>query len=184
VPLLILALILLLPLAFVVLLPLSLVQRYRAGTARRMGRSWVATLNIAALGLSAVVFIIAAAITNVWAPETLRYSIAGLAAGAVLGLLGLKLTRWEPAARGLHYTPPRLLVLLITLAVASRVVYGFVRALRTWEDAGLHGPWVATVGAAGSLGVGGLVLGYYLTYWAGLARRVKGRGRLKVTRVT
>ena len=44
-----LMLVLLVPLIFLALLPLLLIQRYRAGKARRPARPWVATENIAVL---------------------------------------------------------------------------------------------------------------------------------------
>ncbi len=182
-PFVLLAFVLLMPLVFVLLLPFSLVNRYRVGTARRMGRSWVASLNVTFIGFSALLFLVAAAITNVWVPEALVYACAGFVGGIVLGLVGLKLTHWEPTTRGLHYTPPRLLVLLVTIVVAARLLYGFWRAWQAWEQAGSTGSWLIASGAAGSLAVGAGVLGYYFTYWAGVARRVKGRGKLKVTSV-
>ncbi len=173
-PFFLLAFVLLLPLLFVVLLPFSLVQRYRAGTARRLGRSWIARLNVALLGFSAWLFIVAAAVTNFWVPRTLLYSAAGLVGGVI---------RWEPTARGLHYTPNRPLVLLLTVAVAVRVVYGIWRAWHAWQHAADTGSWLVSSGAAGSLAVGAVVLGYYLVYWTGVGRRLKRHGRLNVTRV-
>ncbi len=182
-PLILFAFVLLLPLVFVLLLPFSIVQRYRAGTARRMGRSWLASLNVALISFSAFLFTVAAAVTNTWVPGALPYAAGGLAGGIVLGLIGLKLTRWEPTARGLHYTPHRPLVLLITVAVTVRIIYGFWRGWEAWEHAGTGSAWLAASGVAGSLGVGGVVFGYYLSYWAGVARRIKARGKLNVTRV-
>lgn len=179
-PLILIAVVLLLPLLFVVLLPISIVQRYRTGTARRMGRPWVASLNVLGLSLSAFIFLIAASFANFWAPNALPYSFIGLLCGIVLGFVGLRLTRWEPTARGLHYTPPRLLVLLITVVVTVRVFYGFWRAWYAWHQAGAAGSWLAHAGAAGSLAMGAGVLGYYFTYWCGVARRLTSRRRLKV----
>ena len=158
-------------------------QRYRAGTARRVGRSWLASLNVAVIGFSTWLFLVTAAATNVWVPGALRSAVAGLAGGIVLGWLGLRLTRWEPHARGLHYTPNRLLVLLITVIVAARVCYGFTRAWQAWHNPNFEGSWVAAAGASGSLAVGGVVLAYYLTCWAGVRRRVKARGKLNVISV-
>jgi hypothetical protein len=182
-PFLLIAVVLLLPYAFVVLLPFSIVQRYRTGTARRLGRPWVASLNVLALSLSAFIFLVAASFANFWAPRALPYSFAGLLCGILLGFVGLRLTRWEPTERGLHYTPPRLLVLLITVVVTVRVFYGFWRAWHTWHQAGLRGSWLAHAGAAGSLAMGAGVLGYYFTYWCGVARRLRRRGKLKVISV-
>ena len=43
-------------------------------------------------------------------------------------MIGLALTRWESDSQSLHFTPNRSLVLLVTLLVAARIVYGFWRA--------------------------------------------------------
>ena len=86
-------------------------QRYRAGTARRLGRRWVATINLVMIALSAAVFLWAAAITNFWIPNAFRSSLFGLVSGGVLGLLGLALTRWEATPRAIYYTPNRWLIL-------------------------------------------------------------------------
>ena len=157
----------------VVLLPLSLVQRYRVGTARRPARGWMVTLNLAGLSLSTVLFLLTAALTNAWVPEAFRYALTGLATGCVLGLLGLVLTRWETGSRSLHYTPNRWLVLGITLVVTGRVFYGFWRTWHAWRAAYEHTAMIAAAGVAGSLGAGGVVLGYYVTYWIGVRRRIR-----------
>ncbi len=182
-PLILIAFVLLLPVLFVVMLPFSIVQRYRTGTARRIGRPWVASLNVLMLSLSAYLFLIAASFASFWAPNALPYSFAGLLCGIALGFVGLRLTRWESTAGGLHYTPPRILVLLITVVVTVRVFYGFWRAWHAWHIAGAGGSWLAHVGAAGSLAMGAGVLGYYFTYWCGVARRLRSRGKLKVINV-
>lgn len=172
-PFVLLPLVVLLPLAYLILLPVAILQRYRLGTSRRLGRSWVATLNVVGLSGSVVIFIAAAAAMSVWLPVALLYALGGLVGGSMLGLLGLKLTRWEPTARTVHYTPPRPLVLAITLLVAARICYGFWRMWHAWEHGVSGASWLVASGAAGSLGVGALVLGYYLTYWIGVARRLK-----------
>ena len=161
------------PLLFVVLLPFSIVNRYRLGTSRRLGRSWVATLNVVFIAFSALIFIWAAALTNTWVPNAFLYALYGMTAGILLGFIGLKLTRWEPTARSLHYTPNRPLVLMITIIVAARVLYGFWRSWHAWQNATSGTSWLVASGAAGSLGFGAIVLGYYFTYWGGVARRLK-----------
>ena len=168
-----LLILLLLPLVFVVLIPISLLQRYRVGTSRRPARRWVATLNLAAIALSIAFFLAGAALTNVWVPNALSYSAAGVAGGSVLGLMGLLLSRWEATPRGLYYTPNRWLVLGITLVVSVRIVYGFWRVWESWRLSPGETSWVVTAGVAGSLAAGGVVLGYYFTYWLGLRLRLK-----------
>ena len=176
-------LLLLLPLLLVfvvvlsfVLLPLSLVQRYRIGTARRRGRAWLATVNLASLWLSSMLFVFAAVVTGLWVPQVLAYTLTGLAVGGLLGLLGLALTRWEATAETLYYTPNRWLVLAITLVVTARVAYGFWRTWQVWSADLDDAAWVAAAGVAGAMGAGAIVLGYYLVYWLGVRRKL-GRWR-------
>ena len=158
--------------AVLVLMPLSLFLRYRAGTARRPARRWVAAINVVAVSISATLLLMAAGVTSYWVPVALRYALVGLAGGGVLGLLGLWLTRWEASPRSLHFTPSRALVLTIMLVVAARLAYGLWRSWHAWHAAAGDTSWVVASGAAGSLGAGALVLGYYLSYWAGVWWRI------------
>lgn len=164
---------LLVVLALVALIPFSLVQRYRMGTSRQRARGWVAGINLAGLSLSAILFLVGAAVTTAWVPQALTYTTAGLTAGCVLGMIGLRLTRWEPAPGSLHYTPNRWLVLGVTLVVTTRLMYGFWRGWQTWR-AGVEGDsWLVAAGVAGSMAAGAVVLGYYLAYWVGVRRRFR-----------
>ena len=126
-----------------------------------------------AIGISTIIFLVAAALTNLWIADTFSYSLAGLAIGCALGGLGLALTRWEITSQSFHYTPNRWLVLLVTLLVTARVLYGFWRSWHAWS-AGLHS-WSAAFGVPSSMAAGAVVLGYYLAYWLGVRRRVRRR---------
>jgi hypothetical protein len=120
--------------------------------------------------LSAVCFLLTAAVASLWIPAVLTSSLIGLAAGSALGVFGVLLTRWEASVRALYYTPSRWLVLLVTLAVTLRVLYGFWRAwmtLRSAPDESLAAAFVA-----GSLGVAAMAIGYYLTYSVGVRWRI------------
>jgi hypothetical protein len=167
-------LLLLLPLLAVLLIaliPFSLIQRYRVGTSRQRARGWLINLNIAALTFSAMLFVVGAGFTGLWVPYALGYAIAGLAGGAALGFIGLWLTRWEASDQGLHFTPNRLLVLVITLLVSARIFYGFWRSLHAWH-AGASS-WLGAAGVADSMAAGAVVLGYYLSYWIGVRKRFR-----------
>lgn len=155
------------------MMPIALVQRYRMGTRRQQARGWLVTLNLAAFALSTSLFVTAAALMNIWIPDALRYALAGVALGVVLGLLGLWFTRWEPSLDALHYTPNRAIVLTVVGLVAARIAYGVYRAWQSWS-AGLRGEaWFVAAGVAASLAAGGVVLGYYLTYWLGVRRQYR-----------
>jgi hypothetical protein len=161
-------------LAIVVLVPVSLVLRYRAGKARRQARGWVASLNVGSLALSVVLCLAVAGVTSLWLPGALTYVLAGLAAGSLLGAAGLALARWESTAHTLHFTPKGWLVLIVTAVVAARLTYGVWRAWHAWGEAGLdETSRIVASGVGGSLAAAGLVLGYYLTFWIGVLRRVR-----------
>jgi hypothetical protein len=157
----------------ILLFPLSLVLRYRAGTARRQARGWVVTLNLAALAISTSLFLLGAGVTGIWVPNALLYSVLGLLGGIALGIVGLWVSRWERAPQALHYTPNRWLVLAVTLLVTARILYGFWRGWHAWRHAPGDTSWLAAFGIAGSMAAGAVVLGYYLSYWAGVRRRLK-----------
>jgi len=159
-------------LAAIALMPLSLVLRYRAGTARRLARRWVAAINLVAVGISAALLLMVAGVTSYWIPVAFACALLGLAGGCLLGLLGLWLSRWEETPRSLHYTPSRALVLAITLIVTARLLYGFWRSWHAWHSTPGDASWLPASGAAGSLAAGAMVLGYYLAYWAGVWRRI------------
>ena len=165
-------LLLLVPIIVIALMPLILVQRYRAGKARRRARPWVATLNLALLAFSAVFFLASAAFTTIWIPKSFLGAAIGLAAGIVLGGFGLAITRWEATPRSLHYTPNRWLVLIVTLLVSARVAYGLYRSFAV-AQAGMSGTALVTAfGVPESLAAGATVIGYYLAYNIGVRWRI------------
>lgn len=167
-----LLLLVLLPLALVLLMPLILVLRYRMGSARRMARPWLSLFSLVLMTLSAAFFLGGAAVTSIWVPNALGGAAAGVAVGTGLGMAGLRLTRWEATPATLHYTPNRWLVLLVTLMVSARVLYGL---WRSWQVArsGVYGTeMILAFGIPQSLAVGGTVIGYYLAYASGVRGRI------------
>lgn len=150
-----------------------LIQRYRAGKARRLARPWVATFALVMMAISTLFFLIGAGFTSIWVAGTVAGATAGVAAGLVLGMMGLVLTRWESTPRSLHYTPNRWLVLLVTFIVSARVLYGLYRSALV-AQAGMAGTSVALAfGIPESFAAGGAVIGYYLAYNAGLRWRIQ-----------
>jgi hypothetical protein len=172
VPFIALAIVLVIPLALIAMMPFALFQRYRAGTARRLARPWVATLNLVAMVFSVGFFLLVSGLTTVWVENAFAAAVGGVAVGAMLGLIGLWATRWEATPRSLHYTPNRWLVLAVTLVVTARLLYGFVRAWMTLGSTTDEASLIAAFGVPGSLGAGATVLGYYLAYGIGVRRRI------------
>lgn len=180
-PIILLALLVFVLFAFVGVVLLSIALRYRAGTARRQGRRWTAVMNFWATCFSAFLFLFFTFLSSFWLGPTLRFAIAGMAIGGLLGLLGLALTRWEVQSEGLFYTPSRWLALLITLAIAGRIAYGWWHGLH--PTAPSNQTWLATMsGTQLSFAVAGGLIGYYLIYAIGVRSRIlrheaRGRGR-------
>ena len=173
-PLIIFALLLFVLLALAGVVLLSLALRYRAGTARRQARPWVAGLNVWMTSVSTVFFLSFTLLISFWIGSAFRFAVLGISVGGILGLLGLALTRWENRSEGLFYTPSRWLAFIIVFAIAARVVYGWWRATHSTSTATANGHWLITAsGTDLSLAVAAGLIGYYLVYSIGV--RVKLR---------
>jgi hypothetical protein len=181
---------LLLPLALIALfiviaigVPFSIIRRYRAGTARRRARLWMAVVNSFSIGLSTVLYLVTAAVSSIWVRGAFSYSVVGLGAGLVIGIIGLRLTRWEATSQSLHYIPNRWLVLALTVGISVRLAFGFWRMWHAWQASPTDHSWLAESGVAGSLATGAVMLGYYLTYWFGIWMRVRSLERRRSRQV-
>ena len=108
----------------------------------------------------------------VWAarahPERLLLLAAGLAAGLVLSLHGLRLTKFEAVPGALYYTPHTYLGFALSLIFVARIAYRLAEvyvlapaAPHTLEDFG-RSPL--------TLSVFGLLAGYNIGYAIGLVR--------------
>lgn len=174
-PLLLIPLLILVVLAlWLLLLPLSLWQRYRFGKARRRAWPWLVKLNSWVLLVSATVFLVSMAITSVWWPGALAYAMAGLAAGLLVGGLGLALVHFERTPQGLFYTPNAWLILALTLLVTARIAMGFVELWRYWQGRQSLA-MIPVLDHASLFAVAGLLIGYYLVFTWGLRRKLPRR---------
>jgi hypothetical protein len=178
VPLIIFALLVLVLLALGGVVLLSLALRYRAGTARRQARRWVASLNLWVTSASAVFFLSFTFLLSFWVGSAFRFALIGMACGGILGLLGLALTRWESRCEGLFYTPSRWLAVVITLAIAARFIYGWWRATHFNSTAPGDQHWLITAsGTQLSLAVAAGLISYYLIYSIGVRLRITRQER-------
>jgi hypothetical protein len=161
----------LLALAGVVLLSLAL--RYRAGTARRQARRWVATMNVWATSFSVVFFLSFTFLFSFWVGSAFRFALIGMGVGSILGLLGLGLTHWESQPKGLFYTPSRWLAFIIVFAIAARVAYGWWRATHPGSSASGGQHWFITAsGTQLSLAIAAGLIAYYLVYSIGVRMKI------------
>ena len=141
-PIILVALLLFVLFALAGVILLSLALRYRAGTARRQARRWVASLNVWMTSFSVVFFLSFALLLSFWVESAFRFALIGMGVGSILGFLGLALTRWETRSEGLFYTPSRWLAFIIVFAIAARVVYGWWRATHSGSGATADQHWL------------------------------------------
>jgi hypothetical protein len=134
-----------------------MVGRQRLSRVRPWITLTVFPLLIALLGLAAA-----------GVPRSLAWMAAGLAAGALLGVFGLRRTTFEPTRRGLYYTPNAHLGIALSLLFIARIVYRVIDVLviapgdgRTPDD---------FLSSTLTLAVFGLLAGYYIAYAIGLVR--------------
>jgi hypothetical protein len=170
VPIILFALLLFVLLALAGVVLLSLALRYRAGTARRQARRWVASLNVWVTSLSVVLFLAFTFLLSFWLGSAFRFALIGMGFGGILGLLGLTMTRWESQSEGLFYTPSRWLALIVTLAIAARFWW---HATHSGSSAPGDQHWLITAsGTQLSLAVAAGLIAYYLVYSIGVRLRL------------
>ena len=105
--------------------------------------------------------------------ERLGWLAAGLLAGSLLGVYGLRATRFEPTRQGLYYTPHAPLGIALLLLFVARIAYRFFEVYSTQAPPGQNGS--DFVRSPLTLAVFGLLAGYYIAYAIGL---VRWRGRV------
>jgi len=93
---------------------------------------------------------------------------AGAALGVALGVVGLRLTRFEVTADGLYYTPSAHIGVALSVLVVARVLWRFLAV-------GFPGPGTPPPPPGSSLtpltlALLGTLAGYYFTYAVGLLR--------------
>ena len=177
-PIIVFALLFFVLLSFGSVVLLSLALRYRAGTARRQGRRWVASLNVWFTSFSALFFLCFTLAISFWVGSAFRFALIGMSCGGILGLLGLALTRWEKRSEGLFYTPSRWLALVVILVIAARVAYGWWRATHSGNAPSGDQHWLVTAsGTQLSLAVAAGLIGYYLVYSIGVRIHITRHGQ-------
>jgi hypothetical protein len=178
VPIILFALLLFVLLALAGVVLLSLALRYRAGTARRQARRWIASLNVWMTSFSAIFFLSFAFLLSFWVESAFRFALIGMGVGSILGLVGLAMTRWESQPEGLFYTPSRWLAFIIVFAIAARVLYGWWHATHSGSSGTADPHWLITAsGTQLSLAVAAGLIGYYLVYSIGVRLRIELMGQ-------
>jgi hypothetical protein len=123
--------------------------------------------RVAIFAVLAVVF----ALTGLYDPMLLAGLAGGIAGGAVLGMVGLRLTRFGQNEQGADvYIPNPWIGAALTVLLIGRLAWRFLEVMPQIKDPALaaaagHAP---PMGSPLTLAVFGLMVGYYLAYFIGL----------------
>jgi len=103
--------------------------------------------------------------------------LAGMAGGALLALIGLQHTRFETTADGNFYTPHTYIGLTVSALFVARVVFRlFSLYLHPVTAAPAEpNPFAALQKSPMTLAVFGLLIGYYILFYAGVLRRSRAQ---------
>jgi NhaP-type Na+/H+ or K+/H+ antiporter len=104
--------------------------------------------------------------------ELLGALLAGMAGGAALGLLSLRNTKFEVTPESNFYTPHTYIGLIVPALLLSRIAN---RLLAVYPAAQADGnPFAAYQKSPLTLGILGVVVAYYMLYYAGVLSKSKG----------
>jgi hypothetical protein len=95
-------------------------------------------------------------------PELLYALAGGIIGGGVLGYYGIKHTKFEVTPQGLFYTPNAHIGIALSVLLIGRLLYRMFVYAQTTPDDFAASPL--------TLGIFGLLAGYYVTYAIGLTR--------------
>jgi hypothetical protein len=159
-------------LGVLVLIPL-LAWRVYARFRRMVGRQRLSRVRPWVTLVLFPLLVVLLASASLAAPQRLAWLAIGLAAGAALGVFGLRRTRFEPTPQGLFYTPNAHLGIALSLLFLARILYRGVELYLLHPGAPGAAPDFAR--SPLTLAVFGLLAGYYVAYAIGL---VRWRGRV------
>ena len=127
------------------------------------------------IGILTFAGVAVAATSGARSAQMLEALSGGLLCGAALAWLGLRHTRFEVTAEGRFYTPHTYIGLAVMLLFLGRLAYRFL-----YLSMGTGGTFGADPNAAVAyqrspltLGVFGLLVGYYVLYYAGVLFRTR-----------
>jgi hypothetical protein len=137
---------------------------------RSIGRQPVTAGRMQARILILALVLLGLASRVVHSPELGGALLAGLAAGAALGYVGLRHTKFETSAEGSFYTPHTYIGVTVSALLIARVVYRFAAnypaALAAAQANG--DPLASYQKSPLTLAIFGVVVGYYVLYYAGI----------------
>jgi hypothetical protein len=155
--------------AMAALILFALYRRFRRLFSRQPLQPTRIKVRIALLSLVAVLLVV----RSLHSQNLAAAGFVGLAAGAALGYVGLRLTRFDNMPGGIFYTPNGYIGAILSALLLSRIVYRFQMLYPAMQAAQADdaNPFAAFQRSPLTFGLFGIVIGYYLAYCVGLLLR-------------
>jgi hypothetical protein len=162
------------PTLLVPLFGYRLYRRFRANFGRQPVQHTRMVVLLVILAVVVAIFLLGALRST----PALEAAAGGLIAGVLVGVLGLRLTRFESDEKGRYYTPNSYIGAAVTLLLVGRIVYRMVSMYSMPQLAPAPGtdPFAAMTQSPLTLAMLMLTLGYYLTYTSGVLYKSRGDG--------
>ncbi|MGH8289802.1 MAG: hypothetical protein ACREV7_12380 [Steroidobacteraceae bacterium] len=169
---------LVLPYIIVALVVWRLYRRMRRSFGRQRVQDGFMWFRIGILTLATV--FIGALVLIAHDVDVLGALLAGIACGAVLGLFGLRYTKFEVTSEGRFYTPHTYIGLAVAALFVGRVLYRFLEIYNGLIPATTAGQGLVTSfqHSPFTQAVFGALVGYYVLYYAGVLRRTRAPASL------
>jgi hypothetical protein len=160
---------LLMPVLFGVLIAFGVYRRVR----RNIGRQ---PLSSARLTTRIAIFVIIGLMILLMSLRDMNLfgaMLVGLAGGVALGWFGLKHTQFEATPQGQFYTPHTYIGAFVSALFLGRIAYRFIVLYSTSHAlaAADQNPFAAYQKSPLTLAIFGILVGYYVFYYAGVLRR-------------
>jgi hypothetical protein len=165
----------LLPALLVPLIGYRLYRRFRSNFGQQPIQTNRMIVRIVLFSVLGTIFLVAA----VSAPTALAPALGGLALGATVGVVGLRLTRFDIGPDGNFYTPNAYIGATVTALLVARLVYRFVAVAPNVQMAAQNGPPANPLASYQqnplTSAILMLTIGYYIVYFAGVLLKARAK---------
>jgi hypothetical protein len=161
---------LLMPLLFGALIAFAIYRRVRRNIGRQPLSPARLTARITIFGiLGAMILLMSLRDANLFGAM-----LAGVVGGVALAWLGLKHTQFEVTPEGRFYTPHTYIGAFVSALFLGRIAYRFIVLYSTPHAlAADSDPFAAYQKSPLTLAIFGVLIGYYVAYYAGILQRNK-----------
>jgi hypothetical protein len=168
----------LVPALLIPLIGWRLYRRFKSNIGRQELRPTRMTVRIVILTLIGALFVWGVTLHPTSA--ALSATLGGLALGAAIGMVGLRLTKFDFSPTGNYYTPNTYLGASLSALLVARIIYRFfivgTAAQMSYQQGG-GDPFAAYSSSPLTLLILMLTVGYYIAYNAGLLLKARSHSQ-------